>query len=161
TELGQPDVKLAIAIGKEGDERAIGRDFGASLGSLPIREPGELRVGERVLLRRRASKLPDADACGKCADSEPRSPHRASATRLTRFGKGWQHFVDCVDLDPRIADGLQPLPRIFVQTSPKQPVYAGGRLTWKRRPLWSVSDNSGEHICYRIAAERRTADEHL
>jgi hypothetical protein len=49
SDLAQPDVELPIAIGEKGNELAVRRDFRAPFGALPVREAGELGVGEGVL----------------------------------------------------------------------------------------------------------------
>ena len=58
--LAQPEVELAVAVGEEGDEPPVGRNFGGRFRALPIREARELGVGQRVINRRR-----------RCAPSQP------------------------------------------------------------------------------------------
>ena len=43
---GLPDIELAGTIGEKRDELSVGRNFGALLGALPIRQQRECGVGE-------------------------------------------------------------------------------------------------------------------
>ena len=46
-DLMQPDVLLAVVIREKGDELAVGRDFRALFGAVPVGEQRKLRVGQR------------------------------------------------------------------------------------------------------------------
>ena len=86
-QLTHPDVELSGLVGEEGDEPAVGRDFGVLFRALPIRDARERGVGERVLLAvvagRRASHAPTATASAASAT------HGSHVVRL--FGASARH----------------------------------------------------------------------
>ena len=121
-----------VAVGEEGHELPVGRDFGALFRALPIREARELRVGQRILRRR-------SPGAGPPTRRQPRRARRARPTAATSCGSSRereappspselrQRLVDRVDLDPDVADVSQALLRILREAAEQQPSNGRGR----------------------------------
>ena len=162
-ELADPHVELSEAVGDEGHEPAVGRDLRLLFGAVPVRDPRERGVGERVRLRcRRAQGRPRDDSRGERDDRQPRrGGSRRSGRSCRHDGRRWRLVVDRVDLDPDVPDISHALLRILDQAAEQQPSNRRRCRGRQRRPVRLALEDLRDRVRHRVAGKRHPPGQHL